>query len=301
MNDSILYRWDRPEAGRPDPGRLAQANALETEIFKILPKYAHTIKVTAVKVPILSNSANEITNREYLSSTMGVGGHIIGFLKYEKGQEDIAILQYTTFYGSQQAFRGSNRPLFIIPGSSITAARARLYDVTGATLDNTIKTCDGVVKVSRLGSLMPEPSTNTAEINFVGNGVEFDGFMITFGDETKDILAPGVDVKKPRPDSDSEDDDESPKLPPLTGFMTRGGMLLGKMVRSTAGVPESFSKVLDYIWETDRVPRDFTLPDIAFDKCPPGGAGGKRSTRKRSRKAFKNKQKKSQKRRPSKK
>ena len=302
MNDSILYRWDVPEAGIPDHDRDPMADKLKIEIDKLLPKYNVNIKVDPVKIRMTSARDKQITNREYLSHSMGVGGHIIGFLKYVKGQEFQPILEYTLFHRSIDSFRKPGRYLFIIPGSSITNIRDRMYDVTDASLDNTIVTCDGIIKVSQLGSLMPSGSANTAEINFVGNGVSIDAFMITFGDEDNaKKVAEEESTKVPKTlsdDEDEEEEEEEEEKPKSDPFIRRRGGGPGKLYRTEAGIPPDFYKVLDDIWEKDRVSADLTLPTIGAAVCPGAGSGGrKKKTRKRSRRTVHSKTKKSQKRR----
>jgi hypothetical protein len=249
MKDHILYRWDRVEAGTPDPSRDAKATELKTKIDEMFPKYKENISVSSVKVPITTKGRQVISNREYLSTSMGVGGHIIGFLVYKLGQENFPITYYTTFNSSQFAFRDAkHKKLFVIPGSSITKSKDKLYRIKDTSLDNTIKPCDGILKFYPLGSLMPEPNTNNAEVDFTGTG-ELDGYMISFGDE--------------EPEEEEEEEEESPVYDP---FIRRGGA--GKTYRKDVGVPPNFSKFLDFLWGEDRVPKDIVFNEIEFDRCP---------------------------------
>lgn len=273
MKDHILYRWDKSGTGTPDPSRDAKAVQFKAKIDEMFPKFKENISVTSVKIPITSKGREQISNEEYLSSSMGVGGHIVGFLIYKLGQENYPILYYTTFSSSQYAFRDENhKRLFVIPGSSITKIKDKLYGITSTNLEQTITPCDDILKFYPLGSLMPEPSTNTAEVDFIGNG-ELEGYMISFGDE---------EPEKKEEETDEDEDEYPSKRPNL--FIRRGG---AKTFRSDAGVPPGFSKFLDFVWGEDRIPKDIVFNEIAFDKCPTKAGRRLRTKRRNSKKSQK--------------
>lgn len=257
MDADILYRWDKKEAGIPDPTRSAQANEIVASINAKYPECSGTVKITAVKFPIQSDPRKQISNREYLSESMGVGGHIVGFLRYKNLQERGNPLQYTTFQSSQIVFRNLNHPhLFVIPGSGIEKVRNNLYSITHAGLDDTITTCPNVLKFTCLGCLMPAPQTNTAEIDFVGNGVSLEGYMIEF-----------------EQDEEEEEEDEEDEPPRKKGGMKRSRDDCERMIRT------DFSTILNEISVRDSIrSRGLVFPNIAFDECP--AAGGRRKTKK---------------------
>lgn len=261
MKDHILYRWDSPTTGTPDPSREAKAAELKAKIDEMFPKFKDNISVSSVTVPIEYAGRKQISNEEYLSSSMGVGGHIIGFLVYKLNQENYPVLYYTTFNSSQFAFRdGKHKYLFVIPGSGITKVNNKLYSIRRTALEHTIKPCPGVLKFYPLGSLMPEPNTNNAEVNFIGSG-KLEGYMISFGDD----------------EDEEEEEDHEDKRPAYDPFLRRGGA--GKTYRKDVGVPPNFSKFLDFVWGEDRVPKDIVFKEIDFDACP--AVGAKRSKTKR--------------------
>lgn len=276
MKDHILYRWDSSKAGEPDPSRNDKAAEFKVKLDGMFPKFKENISVTSVKIPITSKGRQQISNEEYLSSSMGVGGHIIGFLMYKLGQEQIDVFQYTTFGASQYTFRDSrHKSLFIIPGSSITKIKDKLYGIKSTALEDTITPCEGILKFYGLGGLMPLPNTNNAEIDFIGNG-ELEGYMIAFGDEEPE--------EKEETDEESEEEDRS-KRPTYDPFIRKGGA--GKTFRSDVGVPPGFSKFLDFIWGEDRIPKDIEFNEIAFDKCPVKGGKRSRTKRRNSKKSQK--------------
>lgn len=262
MNGDILYRWDKPEAGVLDPTRQIKANDIQKIIYTSFPEYTNIIKVFAIKFPIKSSGKSQISNEEYLSTSKGSGGHIVGFLNYKVGQEAKPILNYTTFMGSQLAFKDFSHPnLFIIPGSGIQKVSDKLYSITTTSLEDIIKTCDGIVKFYPLGSLMDAAHRNMAEVDFIGNGIEFEGFMIQF--------------KESEEEEEEEEDEPVFKRPSL---FLKGGMKRGR--EELREVPSKFDSILDQISKLDPIQK-IQYKEIAFDSCP--AKAGRRKTKRRRR------------------
>lgn len=280
MAAHIYYRWDGLQLGDIDSLRQSQAKAIQTLINSKFPGKEEIIKVTPVKIKINSEGKTPITNRIYLDQALGTGGHIIGFFNYQIGQEDVEILNYTTFSSSQAFFRQTPKYLYLLTNPSFPdTVKSTIYSVSNADLDNTIRYCPGIIKFASLGSLMPSPYTNTAEVNFVGK-VDLDGYRIEFGDEASDTSMSGSPDDE---ESSSEDEAPPPKKaffnpprPPVVMRRTGGQTKRG---REQAGVPASFSKVLDAIVTTegimDSIPGDRV---ISAEDC--STSGGKRKTRK---------------------
>jgi len=266
MENAILYRWDSQNAGIPDPIRSDKAKVLQEKIAQMFPDYASIIKVLPIKFPIKFDKTQvQITNADYLSSSMGVGGQILGFLTYSFGQEKKGFLNYTTFNSSQYAFRNDSHPnLFILTGTSIEKVKDKIYKIKTTDLDDRIKPCDGIVKFYPLGSLMDDAHRNNAEINFIGNGVNFDGFMIKFKDDS---------VKKQALEEDSSSEEESQSaLPSL--FIRRGGVK--RLREELREVPIGFERILDDLSMSDKI-GSIPFKEIDFDMCPP--KGGRKKTK----------------------
>ena len=275
MQNHILYRWDYQDLGIDDPTRNDRAAAIQSEIKEMFP--SNRISVSPVKINIRSSRNSQVDNETYLSYTRGVGGHIVGFLTYEKGQETHpALLNYTTFSSSQYAFR-DKRHLFIVGDSGISPIKDRIFRVTDSSLEKTIATCDGILKYDQLGMLMPQP--NGAEVNFVGNGVPMNGFRITFGDEVERPL-PGEEEEE---EEEEEYEDEAEKYKkPFRGFIGRG------KEEKKEGVPGYFYKILDSIWDSDKITvSNEELTKIRSDECPGGGRRRSRTRRSKTKKSKK--------------
>jgi len=122
---------------------------------------------------IKSSGKRIISNKEYLSTSKGAEGQIVGFLEYDPEREidDERALHFTTITGGITAFQDKNHPDLIIlnPWSLFELAwESKLVESTnGYTINDTIQPTPGVIKFARLGSLMPVP--NDAEINFIGD------------------------------------------------------------------------------------------------------------------------------------
>lgn len=285
MAAQIYYRWDGLQLGELDPSRTDKANAIQTLINTRFPGKEEIIKVSPVKIKINSEGKTPITNGTYLDQSLGVGGHIIGFLKYQKGQETISMVQYTTFPGSQNAFRMTPKYLYLLTNLSFPdAVKNTIYRVSNEELDNTIRYCPGIIKFARLGSLMFSPNTNTAEVNFVGKA-DLDGYRIEFGDEAS---AADTSMSSSSDEEESSSDEEAPPpaKKPLSGFIIpppakrptiRGGQ--PKRGREEVGVPADFHKVLDAIVDTEGFVDSISGDRyIRAEDCSP--SGGKRKTRK---------------------
>lgn len=290
MQKYIYYRWDGPSLGDVDDSRSVQAKNIQNVINTNFPGKEEIIKVTPVKIKINSEGKREITNRQYLDASMGVGGHIIGFLNYNAGQEPTPTFNYTSFSSSQYAFRMTPKYLYLLTGVSFPdSIKSITYHVSNSELDNIVKYCPGKLKFDKLGSLMPDSSANTAEVNFVGK-VDLDGYRIDFGD----IPTASASSSQAR---SSEDDDSSaeesssegtappanrsalfiPNRPSPAKIRRTGGQL--KRGREESGVPTDFSKVLDVIVTSEGI-SGFIHEEktISAEECEP--RGGKRKTRK---------------------
>lgn len=126
---------------------------------------------------IQSSGKRLITNQQYLSTTKGEGGHIIGFLEYFKGNEAIAdsLLNYATLKSAMSAFMDEKHPdLIILDPNQLfellwekKLVEAQLEPSNEDALSQVIQPKQGVIKFARLGRLMTPQ--NNAEINFIGD------------------------------------------------------------------------------------------------------------------------------------
>ena len=115
------------------------------------------------------------------------------------------------------------------------------------------------IKIYMSGCLMPAPQTNTAEIDFVGNGVSLEGYMIEF-----------------EQDEEEEEEDDEDEPPRKKGGMKRSRDDCERMIRT------DFSTILNEISVRDSIrSRGLVFPNISFDECP--ARGGRRKTRKSSK------------------
>lgn len=121
---------------------------------------------------IKSNGKKIISNKEYLSTSKGSGGHIVGFLKYDPEKEKIedSVLGYTTIKGALTAFHDTKHPDLIIldPWNLFELIwENKLTHCVNYTLEDTIEPNSETMKFAELGTLMEPP--NTAEVDFIGN------------------------------------------------------------------------------------------------------------------------------------
>ena len=124
-----------------------------------------------------SSGKRLITNEQYLSTTKGEGGHILGFLEYFKGNEAMSdsLLNYATLKSAMSAFMDEKHPdLIILDPNQIfellwegKLVEAELETNNEDALAQIIQPKQGVIKFARLGRLMTPQ--NNAEINFVGD------------------------------------------------------------------------------------------------------------------------------------
>ena len=129
---------------------------------------------------IKSSEKRVITNREYLSTSKGTGGHIVGFLRYDPHMElhHENVLGFTTILGALSAFYDKNHPDLIILNPSYIADllwEGKLVESSASELDQIIYPSTDVIKFAELGRAMDVP--NTAEIDFVGD-IKIPAFVI---------------------------------------------------------------------------------------------------------------------------
>ena len=122
---------------------------------------------------INSSGKKIISNIEYLSTSKGVQGHIVGFLKYDPSMENDNALQYTTIKGALTAFHNKiHHPDLIIldPWDLFGLVwDGKIVDATNYGETETIPITPDKLKFAQLGEQMAYPNTNSAEIDFVGD------------------------------------------------------------------------------------------------------------------------------------
>ena len=130
-----------------------------------------------------SSKKHVISNKEYLSVSKGVGGHIIGFFEYDKITEDQAEkfgenrrLNFKTISENKIIF-GQDRDLIVIQPFHLKSLveEHKIVDVELPVDDEeALKRCiipsSGVLKHAKLGMLMGDLS-NATEHNFIGDHI----------------------------------------------------------------------------------------------------------------------------------
>lgn len=158
-----------------------------------------TYDLYCAKIDVSSSSKNQISLLEYLSTSKGVGGQIIGFNQYYTG-DNATNLSKGSLINSLPALSDS-RPLFVtrLPEENDIKSIGQIYDYQTPTqfpiqADQILETSQidvkyesRKIKIFPGGSAMPPNYANYYEIDFVGNFSLY-GFIVKVNGVTNERL-----------------------------------------------------------------------------------------------------------------